>query len=239
MSWQPGSGSSPQQLYGDSASNVLAQEAGRTFMARVYRWMFAGLALTGGVSAYVASNQQLMHAMLGLFYPLIIAELVMVFAFSFAVTRVGPTIAAGMFLLYALLNGLTFSVIFLVYPVGSIATAFFITAGSFAALSVYATVTKKDLSAWATFLFMGLIGIILAGIVNIFVQSSMMNFVLAAAGVVVFAGLTAYDTQKLRQLHAVAGYGSSGSLAIAGALTLYLDFINLFLSILRLLGRRR
>lgn len=109
----------------------------------------------------------------------------------------------------------------------------------FGALSVYGTVTKKDLSAWATFLFMGLIGVLVAGVVNIFLQSNFLGFVMSCAAVVVFAGLTAYDTQKLREMHASSGYASAGSLAINGALVLYLDFINLFLNILRLFGSRR
>jgi hypothetical protein len=137
------------------------------------------------------------------------------------------------------LNGLTFSVIFLVYELGSISSAFVITAGTFGAMSVYGTVTKKDLSGWGSFLLMGLIGIIIAGIVNIFLQSDFLGFVKSCAGVVIFAGLTAYDTQKLRTHHANSGFSSELSLSVTGALMLYLDFVNLFLHILRLIGRRR
>jgi len=130
-------------------------------------------------------------------------------------------------------------VLFVVYQLGSVASAFAITAGTFAAMSVYGTVTKKDLSSWGTFLFMGLVGILIAGLVNIFVGSAMLDFIRSCAAVLIFAGLTAYDTQKLRAFHASSGYSSAASLAISGALTLYLDFINLFLNLLRLMGRRR
>ena len=121
----------------------------------------------------------------------------------------------------------------------TLAEAFAISAGTFGAMSLYGTVTKKDLSGWGSFLMMGLVGIIIAGIVNIFVQSDMLGFVKSCAAVLIFAGLTAYDTQKLRQFHAQSGFSSAMSLSISGALMLYLDFVNLFLNILRLLGRRR
>jgi FtsH-binding integral membrane protein len=201
--------------------------------------MTAGLLLTGGVAFAVASSRALMSMVLPMMMPILVLELVVVFAFSFLSSRVNGAVAALMFLGYAFLNGLLFSTLFLVYQMGSIASSFFITAGAFGAMSVYGTVTKKDLSAWSTFLFMGLIGIILAGIVNIFLQSDLLGFVKSCAAIVIFAGLTAYDTQKLRQFHANSGYSSAASLAVSGALTLYLDFVNLFLNILRLLGRRR
>jgi len=222
-----------------SASAVLAEESARVFMQRVYMWMSAGLAITGGVAFVVASSQQLLSMVLPYFYPLLGFELLVVIAFSFMQKRASGSVAAVMFLLYALLNGLTFSVLFLIYELGSIASAFAITAGTFAAMSVYGTVTKKNLAGWGSFLLMGLIGIIIAGIVNIFLQSDMLAFVYSCAAVVIFAGLTAYDTQKLREHHATSGYSSAMSLSITGALILYLDFINLFIYILRLLGRRR
>ncbi len=225
--------------YAPSASSIVADESSRAFMAKVYRWMFAGLALTGGTAFYVAQSQQLMSLVMSMFMPLIIGELLLVMALSFLASRVNGVIAAIMFLGYALLNGLTFSAIFLAYRLGSVGMAFAITAGTFGAMSIYANVTKKDLSGWGTFLFMGLVGILIAGIVNIFVQSEMLMFVKSCAGVLVFSGLAAYDTQKLKQMHAASGYSTSGSLPVVGALTLYLDFINLFLSILRLMGRRR
>lgn len=218
---------------------VLAQESANVFMAKVYRWMVGGLALTGVTSWVVASNQALAATMLRLFVPLLVAELVCVLAFSFIASRVSGAVAALLFLGYAFLNGLTFSIIFLVYELGSIASVFAITAVMFGALSIYATTTKRDLSGWGTFLFMGLIGIIAAGVVNLFIGSGMLQFVIACAGVVIFAGLTAYDTQKLRAMHASSGFNSAGALAIVGALILYLDFVNLFLKLLQLFGRRR
>jgi FtsH-binding integral membrane protein len=122
---------------------------------------------------------------------------------------------------------------------GSIGQAFALTAGVFGAMSLYGTITKKNLSAWGTFLFMGLVGIIIASVVNLFMSSDMMSFVIACASVVVFSGLTAYDTQKLREMHATTGYSSAATVSVVGALMLYLDFINLFLALLRLMGRRR
>jgi FtsH-binding integral membrane protein len=170
---------------------------------------------------------------------LVIAELAIVFVFSAIAQRLSAPIAGAMFLGYSFLSGLTMSGVFFIYKLGSVTTAFAITAAMFGAMSFYATVTKRDLSSWGTFLFMGLIGVLVAGIVNVFLQSSMLAFVKSCAAVIVFAGLTAYDTQKLRQIHASSGYSSAGSLAVNGALVLYLDFINLFLSILRLFGSRR
>lgn len=235
MAWQtPGATS----LTADP-SVVLAEESARVFMARVYRWMVAGLSLTGTTAVFVASSPSLMGMVRQAFLPLIIAQLVLVLALSFVAPKVSGVVAALMFLGYAFVTGLTFSVLFLVYRLGSVDGAFFITAGAFTALSIYGTVTKKDLSAWATFLFMGLIGVVLAGVVNLFVQSDGLSFVSACVGVIVFAGLTAYDTQRLRKYHADSGYSSSGALAITGALILYLDFVNLFLKVLRLMGKRR
>lgn len=231
----------PQTPYGfaDTASSTLAEESARVFMQRVYAWMTAGLALTGGVAFAVAQSPAAMQAILPLSFPLMLGTLGLVFALSMIAPKVSGPVAASMFLGYAFLNGLTFSVIFLVYSLGSITSAFFITATAFAALSVYGTVTKRDLSAWATFLFIGLVGIVVAGIVNIFLQSAMLDFVKSCAAVLIFAGLTAYDTQKLRQYHANSGYSSAAALAVTGALMLYLDFINMFITILRLFGRRR
>lgn len=225
--------------YGNSASAALASESARVFMQRVYWWMSAGLLLTGGVAFYVASSQALFAAVAPYLRLLMLLTIGLVLGFSFLSHRVSGPVAAVMFISYAALNGLVFSTLFVVYQLGSIASAFAITAGAFAALSVYGTVTKKDLSSWGTFLFMGLVGVLIAGLVNIFVGSAMLDFVRTCAAVLVFAGLTAYDTQKLREFHASSGYSSAASLSISGALTLYLDFINLFLNILRLMGQRR
>lgn len=215
------------------------QDSARTFMNRVYAWMAGGLALTGAVAWGVASNEALFSAIAPYFRVLMLVQLAVVFAFVFLQTRVSGAVAAAMFLTYAALTGVTFSVLFYVFSLGSIAGVFAITAGSFLALSVFATVTKKDLSGWASFLFIGLFGIVIASIVNLFLHSGMMGFVISCAAVLVFGGLTAYDTQKLRQMHAASGYSSSATLPISGALTLYLDFINLFLALLRLFGNRR
>lgn len=223
------------------ARSVLAQESARLFMARVYRWMFVGLALTAGVAMYVASHPSLAHAVLsqGLFMVLMLVELGLVFALSALAPKVSGTAAGAMFLGYSVINGLTLSVIFFVYQLGTIGSAFLTTAGAFFALSVYGTVTKRDLSAWRSFLFIGLIGVVIAGFVNLFLHSDALDFVWSCACVVVFAGLTAYDTQKLRAFHTNSGYSSAQSLAINGALMLYLDFINLFLALLRIFGNRR
>lgn len=231
----------PQYSYSPtgSSADILFEEATRAFMRQVYLWMSVGLAITGGVAWTVASSQQLMMMVLPWFKVLLVAELGLVFAFSFLQSRVSTAVAGAMYLAYVFLTGLTFSVLFLVYELGSISSAFVITAGTFGALSAYGAMTKKDLSGWGTFLMMGLIGIIIAGIVNIFIQSDMLGFVKSCAGVLIFAGLTAYDTQKLRQLHLHSRGRDRAGLAIAGALMLYLDFVNLFLNLLRLLGRRR
>lgn len=235
MAWQtPGSESGIS-----SNAQILSEESAGAFMATVYRWMTAGLALTAVTALVVATNATLLQMVMGLYLPLIIGELVLVMALSFLARRVSAPVAALMFLGYAFMTGLTFSVLFLVYTSSSIASTFFVCAAMFGALSVYGTVTKKNLDAWKTFLFMGLIGVVLASIVNIFVSSGPLGFVISCAGVVVFAGLTAYDTQKLRQYHAEMGHQHAGSAAITGALILYLDFINLFLMLLRLLGNRR
>ena len=220
---------------------VLVEESKRAFMARVYRWMFFGLALTGGISLAVAASPEAM-AYVGQYYvPLIIAELGLVILLSWLAPKLSGAAAGGLFTLYAALSGVTFSVIFFVYELGSIGQTFLITAGMFAALSVYGTVTKKDLSAWRTFLMMGLFGLVISGVASLFFSfGDQFYFVRALVGVVVFAGLTAYDTQKLRELHATSAGGTSvATMSVVGALILYLDFINLFLHLLRVLGRRR
>lgn len=237
MAWEP-QGTQPQVGF-PSASSVLAEASASAFMARVYRWMTAGLLLTSGTAWFVARSQEAFALVASWYLPLVIAQLAVVFIFSAMVSRVSAAVAGAVFLGYSFLTGLTLSAIFYVYSLGSITTSFAITAAMFGAMSAYGTLTKKDLSAWGTFLFMGLIGVLIAGIVNIFVQSDLLGFVKSCAAVVVFAGLTAYDTQRLRQLHASSGFASAGSLAINGALMLYLDFINLFLNILRLFGSRR
>ncbi|MBL8911490.1 MAG: Bax inhibitor-1/YccA family protein [Archangium sp.] len=208
-------------------------------MQRVYWWMFVGLGLTGAIAWGIGSNVALATSLLPFYWPLIIVQLVVVMALSFLSTRVSGPMSAFLFLLYSALNGVTLSVIFLAFKLGTIGLAFGVAAGAFAALSVFATVTKRDLSGMATFLLIGLFGVVIAGIVNLFLQSDALAFVKSCAAVLVFGGLTAYDTQRLRRFHAESGHSSAMSIAVTGALTLYLDFINLFLNLLWLLGGER
>jgi uncharacterized protein len=209
-----------------------------TFLAKVYRWMAGGLALTGLFAYAVVSSPGLQNVIIRnpiVFFGLLIGELIMVVAFSRVVQRATFGTAAAMFLAYCALSGLTFSVIFLAYTRESIAATFFITGGTFAAMSAYGTLTKKDLTGWGQFLMMGLIGVVIAIVVNLFLRSDGLNFVISCMGVVVFTGLTAYDAQRIK------GYAHAGDerLALHGALQLYLDFVNLFLMLLRFFGRRR
>jgi len=217
-----------------------ASDVERRFMSAVYRWMSLGLIVTAGVAYSVASNPEVLQVVIGnrmVFWGLIIAQFGLVIALSAAVNKLSAGVAGALFLLYSALTGATMSVVLLAYTGNSVASAFAVTAGTFLAMSIFATVTKRDLSGWSSFLFMGLIGVVIASVVNIFMKSSMMQFVISAAAVVVFTGLTAYDTQRLRRM-AVAGAGIA-ALPVNGALSLYLDFINLFLSILNIFGGRR
>ncbi|MEM6532927.1 MAG: Bax inhibitor-1/YccA family protein [Myxococcota bacterium] len=211
------------------------------FFWKTYQWMSLGLGLTGVVAYVVASTPSLVQTFLmnrPLFFGLLIAELGMVWWFSSIAHRISFAKAAAMFLAYAVLNGITFSVLFLVYTEASIFQVFLITGGSFACLSLYGMVTKRDLSPIGQFLFFGLIGIIISSLVNaFFVRSSGLSAIVSYAGVLVFAGLTAYDTQKLKNIYDARG--EAGNLALRGALTLYLDFINLFIFLLRILGNQR
>ncbi|QXE91991.1 Bax inhibitor-1/YccA family protein [Geomonas subterranea] len=206
-------------------------------MRGVYGWMSGGLLLTALVSVITASTPALLQAILGnriLFYALLFGELGLVVAISGAINRISTAAASLLFLLYAALNGLTMSTIFVAYTHSSIASTFLVTAGMFGAMSLYGYLTRSDLSSWGSFLFMGLVGVVIASLVNIFLHSSMLNWVLSLCGIIVFTGLTAYDTQRIKQMGNSGGKG-----AILGALTLYLDFINMFLLLLRFLGDRR
>jgi hypothetical protein len=212
------------------------------FLGSVYKWMTLALLISAIVSWQAASSVGFIEYMAknqGLFWALMIAQIVAVVALAGWVTRMSKVTAAIIFLLYAALTGLTLSTIFLVYTAASIAKVFVITAGAFGALSIYGYTTSRDLSAWRSFLFMSLIGIIIASVVNIFLQSPAVEWITSLGGVIIFAGLTAYDTQKLKYIGQMAGEDEMmGKLAIHGALTLYLDFINLFLFLLRFMGRR-
>ena len=202
--------------------------------------MAVGLAVTGLVAMFVASSPAALSVIFGnriVFFGLMIAQLALVVSFSAAATRASTAAVATMFFVYAALTGATLSTIFLVYTASSIASVFFVTAGAFAGLSVVGLVTKKDLSAIGRFAIFALIGIILVSLVNLFVASAQLNFLLSVVGVLVFAALTAYDTQKLKNIFASGEVHAN--MPIVGALMLYLDFINMFLFLLRLFGRRR
>lgn len=215
------------------------------FMRQVYQWMTVGLGITALVAWNVASSESARALILGngfVLIGLIVAQLGLVIAISAAVQRMSAGMATGLFMLYSALTGVTLSSIFVAYPVGAITNAFVVTSGTFLAMSVYGTVTKRDLTSLGSFLFMGLIGILIAMLVNMFLRSPAIDYVISCAGVLVFTGLTAYDTQKLRAFGANAPLDDSTALrrgVILGALTLYLDFINLFLMMLRLFTGNR
>lgn len=218
----------------------------RNILRNVYVWMTLGLALTGVIAFGVANNESLLRAIYSnqvFFFGIIIAQLVMVFVLSGMIMKLSAMMATLLFAGYAALNGLSLSIIFLAYTGASIAQVFFITAGTFGAMSLYAITTKKDLSSWGSYLFMGLIGLIIASLVNVFLRSDGMSFIISIFGVLLFTGLTAYDTQHIKKMSDYYGDGVSEEnyvrLSILGALKLYLDFINLFLYLLRLLGNRK
>ena len=230
--------------YGMTATRARAEVLG-VFMRGVYKWMSIGLAVTAAAAYLVATSPAAQQAIFGnqmVFFGLIIGELALVFGLSAAISRLSAGAANGLFLLYSALNGLTLSAVLLAYTGASVFMTFVICAGMFGAMSVYGMTTKKDLTSMGSFLFMGLIGILLASVVNMFMHSSAMNFVISIIGVIVFTGLTAYDTQKLRYMGETMPAGDDTAVqrgTILGALTLYLDFINLFLMLLRFFGARR
>jgi len=214
------------------------------FVRRVYNWMGLGLATTAVVSLYTASNSKLLTWIFGnpmIFFGLIIAELGLVIALSAGINRMQAATATIMFFLYSALNGVTLSAIFIAYTSASIANTFFVTAGTFGAMSLYGYTTQRDLTSWGSFLTMGLIGVILASLVNFFFKSEAVYWLVTYAGIIVFVGLAAYDAQKIKAM-ALQGFGDEESErkgAVIGALQLYLDFINLFLLLLRIFGRRK
>lgn len=213
-------------------------------MRKVYVWMTLALVLTGITAFGVASSPSLMMTIFqtpAIMWGLIIAELIIVIAISAAINRLSLTTATLLFVLYSVLNGATFSLIFAVYTMSSIANVFFITAGTFGVMAAYGYFTKRDLSSWGRLLLMALIGLIIATLVNVFlVKSTGFDLILSYAGVLIFVGLTAYDTQKIKQMLAMQTDMGEGAqkVALLGALSLYLDFINLFLYLLRIFGRR-
>ncbi len=212
------------------------------FFNVAYAWMAAGLALTAVVAWFVSTQPDIQRVVFNLpvLIGLIVVELALVWVISAAVNRLNATTATALFMLYAALNGLTLSVIFLRYTHASIASTFLVTAGTFGAMSVYGFVTKRDLTKLGSLLFMALIGFLIASVVIIFLKSPAMYWILTYVGVLIFVGLTAYDTQKLKEVAAETAHDSNmaARLAVTGALILYLDFINLFLLLLRILGNR-
>ena len=223
-----------------------------SFIRSVYNWMAIGLALTGFTAYFVAHSPamlSLLFQVVGnrvqptfLFYGLIIAELAFVFTLSARVAKMKASTATALFVAYSALNGATLSSIFLLYTASSITSVFFICAGTFAAASMFGWITKRDLTGVGQFMFMGLIGIIIASVVNMFMQSTGMHMIIGYIGVIIFVGLTAYDTQKLKYMASSQPADATPAMmrkgAIIGALALYLDFINLFLMLLRIFGNR-
>lgn len=213
-------------------------------MRKVYLWMTLALVITGFTAYYVASSESLMMAFFSnqiIFWGLVIGELVLVFSLSAAINKLSLTAATLMFVLYSVINGATMSFIFLVYTVSSVTNVFLITAATFAVMAFFGYFTKTDLTSWGKILMMALIGIIIATIVNIFTKSEGLAVILNYLGVLVFVGLTAYDSQKIKQMLMQAPDAGEGAqkVALLGALSLYLDFINLFIYLLRILGSRR
>ncbi len=241
-----------QRAWGASQAQAASVDVGlRQYMLRVYNYMASGLALTGIVALLVANTPALTNlffqvmprgniGLTGLGWVAVIAPIGLVMLLSFGINRMQTSTAQAVFWGYAALMGISLSTILLAYTGISVARVFFISAASFGALSLYGYTTKRDLNAFGRFLFIGLIGIVIAGLVNIFLQSSMVYFITSVIGVVIFAGLTAYDTQKIKEMYWVGDSGDvAAKKAVMGALTLYLDFINLFIMLMRLMGDRR
>lgn len=228
------------QPYASASVDTFHQQG---VMTRVYSWMTAGLLVTGAVAMFVSTQAALLAAIFGtwIFWGLLIGELALVWGLAANVHRMSAALATGLFLLYSAINGLTMAAIFIIYDPTSIATTFLLTGGMFGAMSIYGYTTKSDLSGIGSFLIMGLIGFVLASVVNIFLQNELLYWVITYAGIALFIGLTAYDTQKIKHLSMeVSGGGETEQhrVAILGALILYLDFINLFLLLLRVVGNR-
>jgi len=230
----------PQSAF--TTTTVAGAEQVTAFLRKVYGWMCLGLAITTIVALGVQSTPSLQRAIFAnpiLFFGLVIAELVMVFSLAARAHKLAPTTAAALFVVYSALNGATLSVIFMAYAGATIATTFLVTAGMFGALALFGTTTKRSLAGVGQFVFMGLIGLLLAMVVGFFWHSAALQFLISVVGVIVFTGLTAWDAQRLKQMATALPDGRTGSYAVVGALSLYLDFINLFLFLLRFLGGSR
>lgn len=230
-----------ENLYDSSYKSATGTSVLSMVMRKVYGRMFLALVVTALTSLYVASSPAILSVVLGnraVFFGLMIAELAVVFVVSGMLNKLSTTTATLLFYLYAVLNGVVFSSIFVVYDLGSIAYTFFITAGVFGAMSVYGMVTKNDMTKFGSYCIMGLFGLIIASVVNIFVANSTLDWIISLFGVALFIGLTAWDTQKIKNVAYVTDPSQTGKLATIGALSLYLDFINLFLYLLRIFGGR-
>ena len=241
MSWNQPSFNQPTNRESFVPVDARDERVG-AFLSRVYGWMFLGLLITAGTAYFVASSPALVETLIGnrlVFWGLIIAQLGLVFYLSARVEHVAPATASLLFIVYSGLTGVTSSVILLAYTRASIAQTFIIAGTMFGTMAVFGTITKRSLAGVGQFFFMGLIGIVIAMVVNIFLQSNALQFVISVIGVLVFTGLTAWDAQRLKQLAVALPEGKAGSFAIVGALSLYLDFINLFFFLLHLTGGRR
>jgi uncharacterized protein len=232
------------QSYDDprTAISMAASDRTTAFLNAVYGWMCVGLLVTAATAWFTASSPALVRTILAngpLFWVLAFVQLALVIVLSARVQRLSPTTAATLFIVYSVLTGVTLSFVLLAFTGESIATTFLVSAGSFAGLAVYGTTTNRSLSGLGQFLFIGLVGVVLASLVGIFWHSDAFQFLLSCAGVIVFAGLTAYDAQRLAATARQAQPGEVTSYAIVGALALYLDFLNLFLFLLRFTGNRR
>lgn len=226
------------------STSMALDEGLRAFMIKIYNYMALGLAATGATAYMVSNSPDLMETLFSspLVWVVMLAPLGFVMALSFGVHKMRASTVQTLFWVYSVVMGLSLSTIFVLYTSTSIARVFFITSGTFAAMSLYGYTTKKDLSALGSFLFMGLIGIVLASIVNIFMGSSALSFAISILGVGIFTGLTAYDTQKIKEMYAHMGQEqdeTTQKAVVMAALTLYLDFINIFVMLLRLMGDRR
>jgi len=223
-------------------TSTAAAERVTTFLRAVYGWMFVGLAITAFVAYTIAGSPALVGALVSnqfLFLGLFLAQLGVVFFLSARVDRLAPGTATLLFVIYSVLTGVTLSVILLAYTGASVATTFVVTAGMFGALALYGTTTARSLAGMGQFVFMGLIGLVLASVVGMFWKNAALDFLISVVGVIVFTGLTAWDAQRLRQMATSLAPNQLGSYAILGALSLYLNFINLFLFLLRFMGGRR
>jgi FtsH-binding integral membrane protein len=242
MSWNQSSWNQSSSTESSLVPADVRDERVSAFLSKVYGWMFVGLMITAVTAFAVASSPALTEAVFSnrlVFWALLIAQLGVVFYLSARVNKMAPATAAGLFMLYSALVGVTSSVILLIYTGASITSTFIITAGMFGATAFFGTVTKRSLAGLGQFFFMGLIGLILAMIVGFFWHSEALQFVISVVGVLVFTGLTAWDAQRLKQMAVALPEGRAGAYAVVGALSLYLDFINLFFFLLRFTGNRR